>query len=156
MPNSLSFKPKQLEQMLLAVAAAQLMLAVFGPDIAQPTHQHAFADARRWFSVPNAMDVLSNIAFAAGGVAGLLGVCRLLQRVRVTAEHALAALFLRGWFARRRLQRGTTCGLMMQAWALTAWAWWLHLPGCWAWLSLATLATEPVRRLLARYCCSAR
>lgn len=96
MPNSLSFKTKQLEQMLLAVAGALLMLAVFGPDIAQPSHQHAFADARRWFSVPNAMDVLSNIAFAAGGVAGLCSVYSLLQRVRVTAKHALAALFFAG------------------------------------------------------------
>jgi hypothetical protein len=45
-------------------------LALHGP-VPQWTGYHAFADARAWFGLPNAMNVLSNVPFAAIGAWGL-------------------------------------------------------------------------------------
>jgi hypothetical protein len=47
---------------VLVVAVAALL--AYGP-IAQPPHYHEFADRRAFLGIPNAADVLSNLAFAA-------------------------------------------------------------------------------------------
>jgi hypothetical protein len=52
---------------------------LFMPAVAQPTSYHAFADERPWLGIPNAVDVLSNLAFVA---VGLLGLFRLQQGSR--------------------------------------------------------------------------
>ena len=44
------------------------------PAVAQDPSYHRFADQRQWLGVPNAADVLSNLAFA---LVGLVGVVRL-------------------------------------------------------------------------------
>ena len=65
-------KLKKPELMLLAAVAVLLAVALLGPVIAQPAHQHAFADQRAWLGIPFAMDVLSNLSFAAWGSAGMM------------------------------------------------------------------------------------
>src|SRR5512133_9790 len=54
---------------LAAWAAAGVALA-FGDRLAQDHRYHAFADGRTLLGVPNALDVLSNAAFALAGLAG--------------------------------------------------------------------------------------
>jgi hypothetical protein len=90
------FKLKNLETMLLAAVLGLLALALFGPSITQPAHQHAFADQRMWQGIPFAMDVLSNLSFAWWGLAGALGLFSLLKRSKPNTEHALAGLFFAG------------------------------------------------------------
>ena len=52
---------------VLALAAAFLI-----PAVPQPLAYHDFADARDWFGIPNFLNTVSNIAFLAVGVAGLV------------------------------------------------------------------------------------
>jgi hypothetical protein len=66
--------------LLAAVTAAALaapwLAMVFLPAFAQPQAYHAFADQRPWLSVPNALNVLSNLPFALVGALGLALVVR--------------------------------------------------------------------------------
>lgn len=87
---------EKLERMLMAACAGLLALALFGPYVSQPAHQHAFADQRMWGSIPFAMDVLSNLAFALWGIAGLTCLYRLVKRISGNTEHALTCLFFTG------------------------------------------------------------
>lgn len=41
------------------------------PAIPQAAHFHNFADQRNWWGIPNFLNVISNIAFVVGGIAGL-------------------------------------------------------------------------------------
>lgn len=82
-------KLKNLELILLAAVLGLLALAILGPDISQPAHQHVFADQRMWRGIPFAMDVLSNLSFAAWGLAGIVCLFGLLVRTRLNTEHAL-------------------------------------------------------------------
>ena len=107
-------KLKKLELMLMVAVAALLTIAVLGPAIAQPAHQHAFADQRAWHGIPFAMDVLSNLLFAVWGLAGLVCWLGLLvqakerhtktmhnktSHIKQNTEHALAGLFFAGLVA---------------------------------------------------------
>lgn len=56
---------------LLAVAAA-----LFVPAMPQPSVYHDFADKRQAYGIENFLDVVSNLAFAIAGVAGLALVLR--------------------------------------------------------------------------------
>lgn len=58
------------ESRLLAAVAGVLLIAVFGPPVAQVADYHAFADAHTRWGVPHAFDVLSNLPFALVGLAG--------------------------------------------------------------------------------------
>lgn len=64
----------------LAIVLAALALLIAGtlllPRISQPRWYHDFADRRWWLGVPRAADVLSNVAFLIGGIAGLLALGR--------------------------------------------------------------------------------
>ncbi len=84
------------ESVLLAACAALLALAVFGPSLAQPASQHAFADHSTWLGIPHAMDVLSNLPFLAWGLAGLIAVKRIPALAVSGAQRATAALFFAG------------------------------------------------------------
>ena len=57
---------------LLAALALAVVLARFGPAVAQYADYHAFADQRSLWGMPYAMDVLSNAPFALLGAWGLL------------------------------------------------------------------------------------
>jgi hypothetical protein len=93
------FKLKNLEMMLLAAVLGLLLLALFGPFITQPAHQHGFADQRTWQGIPFAMDVVSNLSFALWGMAGGLCLLGVIKRTRLNTEHALAGLFFAGLIA---------------------------------------------------------
>ncbi len=68
--------PWSLNEFRLAIAVGALVLIamllgmIHGP-ISQSAHFHDFADARSWFGVPHAGDVLSNLGFAVMGIVGL-------------------------------------------------------------------------------------
>ncbi|MEN9842198.1 MAG: hypothetical protein RLZZ612_27 [Pseudomonadota bacterium] len=68
----------------LGLAAAVLLILAIGlPPVVLPDHYHAFVDTRSCWGIPNAMDVLSNGAFAVVGVWGLRRLWHLWQ-----ASHA--------------------------------------------------------------------
>ncbi|MEE8444152.1 MAG: alkaline phytoceramidase [Alphaproteobacteria bacterium] len=56
---------------LLALSVAAILGVLFVPPFAQPLDYHDYADTRSCFAILNCRDVLSNIAFALVGVAGL-------------------------------------------------------------------------------------
>ena len=56
---------------LLLVAATGATALWLGGPIAQDPCYHAFADRRAWLGVPNAADVLSNLAFAVAAITAL-------------------------------------------------------------------------------------
>jgi hypothetical protein len=73
-----------------------LILALAGPMVVQPLHQHDFADQRFWGYFPNAADVLSNLPFALWGLAGLMT----LQVIKLNRTSlVLSALFFIGLIA---------------------------------------------------------
>jgi hypothetical protein len=79
------------ETSLALALVMAVAVACVGPTVAQHAHYHAFADQRMWHGFPYAMDVLSNLPFAVGGVWGLL----VLQRMRpgsVTSTQGVLAL----------------------------------------------------------------
>ncbi|MGK6309696.1 hypothetical protein [Variovorax sp. DT-64] len=79
------------EWALLVFFAALLVTAFAGPALPPPELGGApFADRRAWHGLPNAMDVLSNLPFAAVGIWGLLQLRR-LDRAREAAPDAMAA-----------------------------------------------------------------
>ena len=92
-------KLKKLEYGLLAVVLALLAFGVFGPFVAQPVHQHDFADQRVWGAIPFAMDVLSNLPFALWGLIGLMCLPGLTRRAWRDCQTVLAALFFIGLVA---------------------------------------------------------
>lgn len=61
---------------LLSISAAVFALAFFVAPIAQDPAYHLFVDQRAFASVPNFLNVLSNLPFALVGVIGLLFVKR--------------------------------------------------------------------------------
>jgi hypothetical protein len=64
-------------QRLLPGSALLLGLAaVLVPAMPQPLSYHAFADCRTLWSIPNFFNVLSNLPFLVGGVAGLGLICK--------------------------------------------------------------------------------
>lgn len=85
-----------LEYKLLLALAAALVMACLGPAVAQHPHYHEFADQRRWWGLPHAMDLLSNLPFAIGGVGGWLALQRLPPEPASAAQRTLARLFFAG------------------------------------------------------------
>ncbi len=67
-------RPEGRRRRLALLAGSAVAVAVglaLSPRIAQDPAYHLFADSRRLLGIPNALDVLSNAAFAAAGLAGL-------------------------------------------------------------------------------------
>ncbi|MEP6790149.1 MAG: hypothetical protein ABI907_02195 [Ramlibacter sp.] len=86
----------RLEILLLSTCASLLALAVFGPPITQPGQYHAFADQRALLGIPFAMDVLSNLPFAAAGIAGAWCLWRAPAGAISNVQRAMSALFFAG------------------------------------------------------------
>jgi hypothetical protein len=84
------------ESTLALAALAWLALAAWGPVVAQSAAYHGFADQRTLWNVPFAMDVLSNVAFALAGVAGIRALRRLPARRVSNMQRAMAMLFFVG------------------------------------------------------------
>ena len=89
------------ELFAVATLAAGVVLWLIMPAVAQPGGYFAFADARPLLGVPNAADVLSNAAFVAVGVLGLLrlkqGTRPLHKVVRLSLMFFFAGLVLTGF-----------------------------------------------------------
>jgi len=60
--------------LLLSISVAMIVAAFFVDPIAQDPAYHRFADERDLFSIPNFLNVFSNLPFAIVGVGGLLFV----------------------------------------------------------------------------------
>ena len=95
------FNPEKTERSLLVAVLLLLAVAIFAPPVAQPVHQHAFADPRGWGQIPCALNVLSNLPFALWGAAGLglLAWQRAMAPPHTLislAQSRLAALFFAG------------------------------------------------------------
>ena len=95
------FNPEKTERSLLVAVLLLLAVAIFAPPVAQPVHQHAFADPRGWGQIPCALNVLSNLPFALWGAAGLglLAWQRAMappQTLISLAQSRLAVLFFAG------------------------------------------------------------
>ncbi len=118
--------------LVLLVAVFIGALAWHGP-IAQPAHYHDFADRRIWLGIPNAVDVLSNLAFLLAGAFGLAAAMRLPPVMPARAAWGL-------FFASVML---TTAGSTFYHWAPDTLGLAVdRLPIAWAcaWLTLALLA----------------
>ena len=85
------------ESGLLLATLLIALLALAGPTLPQAAAYHDFADHRAWGALPHAMDVLSNLPFAAWGVAGLWALAGVLRRRAIdSASAGLAGLFFGG------------------------------------------------------------
>jgi hypothetical protein len=62
--------------LLLLMAAAIAIIAMLLPPIPQPQWYHMFADQRRFLGIPNFNNVVSNLAFAAVGLWGIIFLLR--------------------------------------------------------------------------------
>lgn len=84
------------EAMLLLAVLSGLAVALAGPALMQPAHQHHFADGRTLLGLPFCMDVLSNLPFALVGLAGLWQVWRGGRTLLTNMQRAMATLFFAG------------------------------------------------------------
>ena len=62
------------ERACIAVIVLALAIVPLLPSVAQDPVYHRFADRREWLGVPNAFNVLSNLAFVLVGIAGIAGL----------------------------------------------------------------------------------
>src|SRR5688572_29982354 len=85
-----------LETVLLAAVGLMLVLALAAPALPQPANHHGFADARALWGIPHAMDVLSNLPFALGGLAGAWLLWRVPRGSISNMQRAMAELFFAG------------------------------------------------------------
>lgn len=92
MPSNLSSR----ETTLMIAALALAALALWGPFTPQPAGYHDFADRRVLLDLPFALDVLSSLAFAAAGLAGLRMLAALPPRSITNMQRAMALLFFAG------------------------------------------------------------
>jgi hypothetical protein len=84
------------ETTLLLACLGLLALALFGPAVGQPAHSHEFADQRALWGVPFGLDVLSNMAFALAGTAGIVRLLALPPRALSNMRRAMSSLFFAG------------------------------------------------------------
>jgi hypothetical protein len=84
------------ESALLLALVFLLGLAVLGPYWQQPPGYHAFADQRTLWGVPRAMDVATNLLFAAMGLWGAWALWRQPAGHWAPASRRLAGLFFLG------------------------------------------------------------
>jgi hypothetical protein len=73
---------------LLATAVACAVVAFSGPRLQQSIEYFDFADERPLAGIPNAMNVLSNVAFLVAGLAGIAAVRAGRARLRDPRERA--------------------------------------------------------------------
>jgi glyoxalase-like protein len=80
--------PRMVRHLILVAAVCVVMAAVLAePPLPQPLAYHNMADERSWLGIPNALNVLSNLPFAAIGVLGLIEVFRAGSGRRSPFQH---------------------------------------------------------------------
>jgi len=84
------------EAALLGLAVLLVAIALFGPVLPASVHQHGFADQRVLWGIPCALDVLSNLPFAAAGVWGMLRLQSVERGALDGASRAGAFVFFAG------------------------------------------------------------
>jgi hypothetical protein len=89
MPTSRALTGKEAGVALTLLVASVLWLLM--PVVPQPPGYHGFADDRPFLGIPNAADVLSNLAFVA---VGLLGLSRLQHTRRPLVPAARISLYV--------------------------------------------------------------
>ena len=82
----------QKERATLWVGAALIVIAVLAPPLKHSGYSHPFADGRTLWGVPNALDVLSNVAFVVWGVVGLLGLLAVGRAQTSPLRHLVSPL----------------------------------------------------------------
>ena len=91
-----SARAGRLEAALGCAVLLLTLLAALLPPQGLPAGYHDFADQRAWGALPHALDVLSNLLFAAMGVWGLVGLARVPAGRLGTAQRALSGAFFIG------------------------------------------------------------
>jgi len=82
----------QHKYMLLILIGVSLIASTgFIDPIPQDQQYHQFADQRSYLSIPNTLDVISNLLFAMAGIAGLYLLC--MRRSLVIVDSLLPAYF---------------------------------------------------------------
>ncbi len=81
------------ERHVVAALAFAVLAWIALPAITQPQGYHHFADARPFAGIPNAADVLSNLAFVAVGLVGLWRLARTALALNPAQRVSLAVLF---------------------------------------------------------------
>ena len=89
-------RPVSLEKCLAFACLLILAVGAWGPSVDQSAHYHAFADQRALLGIPNMMDVLSNLGFAAFGAMGLWYGHRIPDAILDRRQRNLASLFFFG------------------------------------------------------------
>lgn len=79
--------------LLLLIGVSAVVVAFVIDPIAQDPAYHRFVDQRRFLSIANALNVLSNLPFVIVGVAGLLFIKRHGERVAPHAQGAWQVFF---------------------------------------------------------------
>jgi len=82
--------------LLLASAVAATVVAFAGPRRPQPKDYFGFVDERAMAGIPNALNVLSNLAFMVVGLAGLAATLGKRAHLRDARERAPWAVFFSG------------------------------------------------------------
>jgi hypothetical protein len=95
MEKPMPMSPTRRELALLAFVAVLALVALVAPPLAQPPLAHGFADQRTLWTVPHALDVLSNLPFAFAGAYGLW-VLKRARPLLSAAERGCALLFFTG------------------------------------------------------------
>ena len=78
-------------RILVGVSVVAVIVAILAPRIPQDPLYHQFADQNIYFSIPNALNVLTNLFFAWAGIEGLY---RLLRQESLRIIHALYPAYL--------------------------------------------------------------
>jgi hypothetical protein len=85
------------QRLLIAVCLVAVIATLLAPRIPQDPDYHLFADGGSWLSIPNALNVLSNLLFAWIGIEGLFRLLgqkslHILQQMKVAYVTFFAAL----------------------------------------------------------------
>src|ERR1051326_7963267 len=78
---------------ICGLCVAAFVVTALLPPIPQPQSYHHFADQRTIFGIPHGLDVLSNLAFLASGLLGLLFVAKFGRALDFGTRWAFATLF---------------------------------------------------------------
>ena len=80
-------------RLLIALSLVAVVGTIFAPRIGQDPHYHLFADDKTLLSVPNALNILSNLFFAWVGIEGLYRLIRQKSLILVSEMYPAYLIF---------------------------------------------------------------